>query len=609
MRTLRSASRLALASACLEIAVAQPNRTYTTSADFSVGTLINTNLSVPNTVRVNPLANTSTFPFVNVAASGRGTIIRIDANTGAILGEYRTAPDGFPTNPSRTTVDLFGNVWSGNRDQNNPASTVKVGLVVGGTRTDQFGNPDPAGEYLKGPFQYNNCADRNLDGLIRTSRGANNVLPWPNITDGAGGSPALVEDAFDECILIFQRMSGDQSRHVSVDKLNDVWVGPYPFTPQTFHKFNGSNGIEIGNFSAAALGCGGYGGFIDRNGVLWSASISQNFLLRWNTNTSTGTCIVVPQAYGLGVDTNGNVWSATWCDSRIAKLNPAGVMFPGFPKVHGSGCSRGVVVTPNNNHVWIASSQNNRVIHLDNDGNLIKNIPVGSEPTGVTLDTNGKIWVTNYSSWNVMRIDPNIADGTVDLTVALPTNAYPYNYSDMTGAVAIGVTNPRGAWRVVQDSGSPTNNWSGIMINTEPAASVPGGSRILVEARAAANEAALGAAQFVPVIDATTPGPKSGALALTGRFLEVRATLFPNAANVSPVLSDLRVSSIAGPVQACDVDANGQIDFRDIQAIFNARNTPATGPNDPRDADRDGVITIADARKCTLSCTKPQCVQ
>jgi DNA-binding beta-propeller fold protein YncE len=217
-----------------------------------------------------------------------------------------------------------------------------------------------------------------------------------------------------------------------------------------------------------------------------------------------------------------NVWNATWCDSRIAKINPAGVMFPGFPKPHGSGCSRGVVVTPNNNHVWVASSQSNRVIHLDNDGNLIKNIPVGFEPTGVALDTNGKVWVTNFNSGNVMRIDPNIGDGIVDLVVPLPPNAFPYNYSDMTGAVAIGVTNPRGAWRVVQDSGSATNNWTGIQINTEAGASLPAGSRIFVQARAAANEAALGAAQFVPVIDATTGGAKSGSMTLTGRFLEVR---------------------------------------------------------------------------------------
>ena len=59
----------------------------------------------------------------------------------------------------------------------------------------------------------------------------------------------------------------------------------------------------------------------------------------------------------------------------------------------------------------------------------------------------------------------------------------------------------------------------------------------------------------------------------------------------------------------CDADADGDVDRNDINAIVAARNTPATGPDDPRDADGDGFITILDGRRCVLSCTLPYCAE
>ena len=56
----------------------------------------------------------------------------------------------------------------------------------------------------------------------------------------------------------------------------------------------------------------------------------------------------------------------------------------------------------------------------------------------------------------------------------------------------------------------------------------------------------------------------------------------------------------------CDVDGNGVIDRNDIARILSARNTPAA-PGDPRDADGDGVITVNDARICTIVCFNTGC--
>ncbi len=63
----------------------------------------------------------------------------------------------------------------------------------------------------------------------------------------------------------------------------------------------------------------------------------------------------------------------------------------------------------------------------------------------------------------------------------------------------------------------------------------------------------------------------------------------------------------AATAMACDVDGDADIDRNDIVLITAARGKPASGPTDPRDPDRDGMITVNDARACTLRCTLPQC--
>jgi len=56
----------------------------------------------------------------------------------------------------------------------------------------------------------------------------------------------------------------------------------------------------------------------------------------------------------------------------------------------------------------------------------------------------------------------------------------------------------------------------------------------------------------------------------------------------------------------CDFDKNRIVDRLDIQAILAARGQVAV-PGDGRDYDGNGIITVADARACTLKCTYPRC--
>ena len=615
-------------------------KTYTVDADFGEGDLVDVNFDTPDQLQLN--ATETPFVFVNVAASARDTIVRINADTGEIMGEYRTAPLGRLGNPSRTTVDRKGNVWTANRDEDQPTaiesapsgSVVKIGIVIGGIRVSvdpETGEImiDPAGDYLQGPFDYNTCDDRDGDGLYRTSSGLGDILAWPGGSDQTGGEDGIVEGAEDECILIYQRLpNAPNAHHVSVDADDNVWVGGYPEGPAMFHKLNGDTGaiFKDDSFDAAEIGCGGFGGLVDAKGVIWSADFDydsvfpggedRSALLYYDPVSRKGGCIAVAHSYGLAADSEGFIWNSMWRESHVAKIDPSvPVILSEFEIIPLERSSEAVAVTPADNNVWVARAFGQEVSRLDKDGNFVSVInllvnPSGSyaqDPTGVAVDANGMVWVTNLGSDNVMRINPDGEGGfgAVDMVVDLGVVglvAGPDNYSDMTGKVMITDTSPEGTWTVIYDSGTQANIWDTIIWNTEPEASVPEGAGITVEARVADVEEKLDDEIYQEVFNGEL-------LSLTGQFIQIRATLTPNSEGESPILSDLTVASV--PVEeketeACKIDGDDDIDIYDILPIYFSIGATAK-PGDPRDWDGDGTVTFNDVKGCVPECTYRYC--
>ena len=116
---------------------------YTTNADFDNGTLVNVNHNdVQDQLQLDN--SSKPFNFIWVACSGRGTVVKVDTISGAILGEYRTAPTTKIGNPQRTTVDKDGSVWVANWNNVGPhgrGTIVHIGLIENNQCEDSNGSP------------------------------------------------------------------------------------------------------------------------------------------------------------------------------------------------------------------------------------------------------------------------------------------------------------------------------------------------------------------------------------------------------------------------------------------------------------------------------------
>lgn len=519
---------------------------YTLDGDFAEGTLVNVNYTdVPNQLQLNSKA--TPFQFIWIAASARGTIIKIDTITGAILGEYRSAPNGMARNPSRTTVESDGGVWATNRDEGGfvAANAIAPGLppTSGGMGSVLHIGLEENGE----------CVDRNGNGMIDTSGGLGDIKPWLN--GGGVNNLGGASTAEDECIIHYVRVNSTFSRHVSVDANNDVWVSG--IGDRNFDLIDGATGAIVRQ--EPSVGFGGYGGLIDPNGVIWSARP----FLRWDTTNpltgpngnpagfSIGPPVGganwagqgSPDSYGLCIDPSGNVWNTRLFGNAIDKYAPSGVYMGTF--AHGNNAAQGCVAD-SNGHVWIAHSlfSATTVGHLLNDGTYVGNVPLpgGNGPTGLAVDAAGKVWSANINSNNASRIDPSLGPigggganvGAVDMTVSLGAGAGPYNYSDMTGSTLVAPPN-NGAWTIVHNSGVVGQEWGKVSWN----GSTPSDSSLVVTVASSADGIVFG-----PPETATNGGDLSVA---DGQYLKVVVSFTRATTGESPVLYDLTPSTNEEP--------------------------------------------------------------
>ena len=448
------------------------------------------------------LNQNSVFPnYLWAANSGAGnTVSKIDTDTGLEVGRYRVAD-----NPSRTAVDLNGNMWVTGRNDG------RVTKVLWNT------NDCPG----------NNTSQRQPDGTVTVVNNSNILA--------------------DDCVVYTGRPGADQGytegRGMAVDANGQVWVGysngggaiqrinpndftdisvPYPTSDvPVFTTDAGGNVVAVpgqtGSFPRV------YGLVGDSRGNIWALDwAGQDGLMRFNTSTNEFDMYINGfgcGTYGVAIDANDRIWMGCWSgnggvtvfdqdtmqvhnfyvSSNFHNASPArGTTAPALTDCT-TGCSSSwrtsaVAVEPATGDVWAAVNGRNGYIlrldfnennpanstwtfipgYFDDNGNRLPGFGTGNM-RGIGFDRLGMAWHLGQASQRVVLLDPT--NNQIVETYQVGTHGH-YTYSDFTGATAFNFTAPRGIFRYTFESAFPVTRVDEIFVEATIPPSTTLGVRI-----------------------------------------------------------------------------------------------------------------------------------
>ncbi len=369
------------------------------------------------------------FSYIWIANSDPGWVSKIDTQTGDELARYETGPDD-QAEPSRTSVNLLGDVAVSNR-----------GAEIGG-----FGG------VTKIVAREEDCQDRNGNGRIDTSTGADDVLPWGE----------------DECVLwnllipsdIFEHGPRPTAWEGTVDAEGEpdpnprLWVGWYAFEENIarIHRLDGRTGQiqDTVDVPWTENMFGPYGGAVNGEGDFWVLGWGTGPLVRVDSETLEVQRVELPAqpgeetlaSYGMALDQQGN----PWLTSRGVAMKYDVATDQWQTITTGNQLMRGMMVDAEN-RAWLAvddtGKSNGCGLGLIDTvtGEVMAEaieLPGCATPVGVSIDVEGFVWVVDQRLDAAFKVHPEtfaielIVDGLED----------PYTYSDMTGFGLNLVVNP-----------------------------------------------------------------------------------------------------------------------------------------------------------------------
>jgi YVTN family beta-propeller protein len=432
--------------------------------------------------------------YIWIANSAENTVSKIHTKTGKEEGRYYVC-----SNPSRTAVDLYGDVWVGCRNDGGVGKILVHELF---------------------------CEDLDGDGTVETSKDANG--------DGKISGDEMMPNGEDECLKFVVNPGGSCQRGLGVDKQNHAWVGEW--NGKMLRRLHPEDGAVV---QEIAIPANPYGLVIDKNGVIWVSGRGGSLLVRADPATgnvqsfSPGSCF---NPYGIALDYKGRVWTANnGCESVAWRYDP---LAGAFDKV-GMGSNPRGLVGSQDGRVYVANDGDNKVVVVNSD-NLSTigtvNLGGGRFPLGMAIDFDGYVWAVNQSASSTSKIDP----AGLNVIGEFPTGSGPYTYSDMTGYMLHSFTNPSGYYRHSFGGWGLRVRWTGLIVD----AYLPGGSYLKVRVRSANSEEELEqtpwSESFGPFPPATFPFDMLP-LDLYGHYLEVEVSLYANEEGTSPLIKGIEI--------------------------------------------------------------------
>ncbi len=425
--------------------------------------------------------------FIWIANSQDDTVSRLDTHTGQELGRYAVCDD-----PSRTSVDLIGDVWVGCRGD---------------------------GKVVKIQENRDACPDRDGDGVVATSRdldGDGRIAP---------GTAEMLPQGADECVRFTVVPDGPAGapRALTVDAENYGWVG-FSGTGH-YRRLHPDTGEVVQAVDTAGTP---YGAVIDRDGIIWVAFRAEGQLGRIDPRTSEVAYLAPPadlcnDLYGITVDRKNRIWlgngqcqSVLLYESATARWSEIGLAQAGFTRGIAASLSGRVCVA---HHTWTCQA-GGHISCIDDETLAAQLFPLDgpgrSGPVGVAFDAEENLWAVAQCANAAYRIDP--VAGTVH--GMFPVGQGPYTYSDMTGYALHAFAAPEGYYEFVVDNlGGKLFDWLALYIQAD----TPAGTAVSLQLRSAWQPEELPAAPWSPRIGPYPP--KTFPLLLDGSGADAESQL------------------------------------------------------------------------------------
>ncbi len=432
--------------------------------------------------------------YIWIANSGESTVSKINTETGKEEGRYDVC-----SNPSRTAVDLYGDVWVGCRNDGGVAKILVHELM---------------------------CEDKDGNGTIETSKDVdgNGVI--------SGGE--MLANGTDECVKFQVNPGGSCQRALGVDKQNHGWAGAW--NEKMLRRMDPDDGHVVQEIGIPA---NPYGLVIDKGGVIWVSGRGGSVLVRAdpaNNDVQSFTPGGSFDPYGIALDYKGRIWTGNCCSEHVAyRFDPqAGT----FAKAPTSSRPRGLVGSLDGK-VYVANDESNKVAVVNADTlQTTGYVDLGSGrfPIGMTIDFDGFIWAVNQSSASATKINSQ----NLSVVGEYPTGTGPYTYSDMTGYMLHAFTNPTGYYKHLFGGWGLRLRWTGLIVD----AYLPGGTSIKVRFRAGNTEEELAQLPWGESIGPFPPQTFPLDLMpynLSGHYLQVEISLFASEDGVTPIVKGIEI--------------------------------------------------------------------
>jgi hypothetical protein len=383
-------------------------------------------------------SDTDNYPvelsYIWIANTGDGTLSKVDTEDEVEVGRYLTGPHGDGNDPSRTSVNLHGDMVVSNRNPLDEAATSSVTKFIANVEE---------------------CYDANDNDFIDTSTGGGDVKPW-----GA-----------DECMAWRTLIGGAESagvRATAWDGEEDpmtglgghVWVGTCNYSigvgEQQVYKLDGDSG-EILEQITVPVTCA-YGGAMDGNGGFWiidhvwvldPGGFLDYQIVRVDMETLDVETHDWQCGYGITVDSQGRIWTGgrhSADESCIARYDPATdteemtVIIEEWPDL--TTWTRGIAVglEKSAGSVWAAETDGS-LWEIDEDTlEVLDETYIGEgsgQMIGAAVDYEGYVWAVKSTTdgGKAIKYDPE-NDSYVEVMIGWD----PYTYSDMTGIQLANVT-------------------------------------------------------------------------------------------------------------------------------------------------------------------------